>query len=78
MFGENLHSWYKFYTTVGRDGRDKSQLLELLKFGRARIRKNTVKYPAWKVALSRAREATSGQVPPQNRPYATQTFASFP
>ena len=23
---ENLRSWYKFYTTVGRDGRDKSQL----------------------------------------------------
>ena len=24
--GENLHSWQKFYTTAGRDGRDKSQL----------------------------------------------------
>ena len=23
---ENLHSWHKFYTTAGRDGRDKSQL----------------------------------------------------
>ena len=21
-----LHSWHKFYTTAGRDGRDKSQL----------------------------------------------------
>ena len=25
-FQDNLHSWYKFYTTTGRDGRDKSQL----------------------------------------------------
>ena len=25
-FWENLHSWHKFYTTAGRDGRDKSQL----------------------------------------------------
>ena len=25
-FLENLHSWHKFYTTAGRDGRDKSQL----------------------------------------------------
>ena len=25
-FQENLHSWHKFYTTAGRDGRDKSQL----------------------------------------------------
>ena len=25
-FPENLHSWHKFYTTAGRDGRDKSQL----------------------------------------------------
>ena len=26
FFRENLHSWHKFYTTAGRDGRDKSQL----------------------------------------------------
>ena len=26
IFWENLHSWHKFYTTAGRDGRDKSQL----------------------------------------------------
>ena len=26
VFWENLHSWHKFYTTAGRDGRDKSQL----------------------------------------------------
>ena len=26
VFQENLHSWHEFYTTVGRDGRDKSQL----------------------------------------------------
>ena len=26
VFQENLHSWQKFYTTAGRDGRDKSQL----------------------------------------------------
>ena len=26
VFQENLHSWHKFHTTVGRDGRDKSQL----------------------------------------------------
>ena len=26
VFQENLHSWDKFYTTTGRDGRDKSQL----------------------------------------------------
>ena len=26
FFRANLHSWYKFYTTAGRDGRDKSQL----------------------------------------------------
>ena len=26
VFGKNLHSWHKFYTTAGRDGRDKSQL----------------------------------------------------
>ena len=25
VFGENLHSWHKFYTTTGRDGCDKSQ-----------------------------------------------------
>ena len=25
-FPENLHSWHKFYTTAGRDGRDISQL----------------------------------------------------
>ena len=28
-FPENLHSWHKFYTTAGRDGRDKSQLWEV-------------------------------------------------
>ena len=26
VFWKNLHSWHKFYTTAGRDGRDKSQL----------------------------------------------------
>ena len=26
IFWENLHSWHKFYTTAGFDGRDKSQL----------------------------------------------------
>ena len=26
FFRKNLHSWDKFYTTAGRDGRDKSQL----------------------------------------------------
>ena len=26
FFRENLHSCHKFYTTAGRDGRDKSQL----------------------------------------------------
>ena len=26
VFRENLHSWHKFYTTAGRDSRDKSQL----------------------------------------------------
>ena len=26
VFWKNLHSWQKFYTTAGRDGRDKSQL----------------------------------------------------
>ena len=26
VFWENLHNWHKFYTTTGRDGRDKSQL----------------------------------------------------
>ena len=26
--GKNLHSWNKFYTTAGRDGRDKSQLCD--------------------------------------------------
>ena len=26
VFWENLHSWHKFYTTAGRDGRDKYQL----------------------------------------------------
>ena len=28
FFLKNLHSWHKFYTTAGRDGRDKSQLCE--------------------------------------------------
>ena len=26
FFRENLHSWHKFYTTDGRDGRDKFQV----------------------------------------------------
>ena len=26
IFRKNLHSWQKFYTTVGRDGRDKFQV----------------------------------------------------
>ena len=26
FFLKNLHSWHKFYTTAGRDDRDKSQL----------------------------------------------------
>ena len=26
LFSRKLHSWHKFYTTAGRDGRDKSQL----------------------------------------------------
>ena len=26
VFWKNLHSWQKFYTTVGRDGRDKFQV----------------------------------------------------
>ena len=26
VFRKNVHSWHKFYTTAGRDGRDKSQL----------------------------------------------------
>ena len=25
VFWENLHSWHKFYTAAGHDGRDKSQ-----------------------------------------------------
>ena len=28
VFWENLHSWPKFYTTAGHDGRDKSQLCD--------------------------------------------------
>ena len=28
VFWQNLHSWQKFYTTAGRDGRDKSQLCD--------------------------------------------------
>ena len=28
VFWKNLHSWQKFYTTAGRDGRDKSQLCD--------------------------------------------------
>ena len=28
VFWENLHSWQKFYTTTGRDGRDKFQVWE--------------------------------------------------
>ena len=30
FFWKNLHSWHKFYTTAGRDGRDKSQLWRAL------------------------------------------------
>ena len=26
LFSRKLHSWHKFYTTAGRDSRDKSQL----------------------------------------------------
>ena len=26
VFRDNLHSWHKFYTTTGRDGRDKFQV----------------------------------------------------
>ena len=29
VFRENLRSWHKFYTTAGRDGRDKFQLWAL-------------------------------------------------
>ena len=36
VFQENLHSWQKFYTTAGCDGRDKSQLC----WGGGRLKRN--------------------------------------
>ena len=32
LFMKNLHSWNYFYTTAGRDGRDKFQVCILLTF----------------------------------------------